>query len=810
VINALPPAQSVAIQDTSAPQGATKSLPEDPGQEALPVAQPEAAPATGEPVEFKADRQTWVGDVATLYGVEEFRYRDYVLRADKIVWDRASSEVQFEGHVQVVGGPDDLMLTASHGDMRLNMHTARFYDVTGTTGVRRAGRTVVYSTPTPFTFSGRVLLQTGEGKYRIIDGAMTNCRLPKPDWEILSRQMRLEDGRAATSNAHLKFLGIPVFYFPYLSHPTDETGRESGLLMPVIPSNYNSIRGYTSGEQVYWVINRSVDLTVGAEYYSKRGFAPKGDFHYKGAGLDHLTATWNALLDRGVEQLQTTGAQAGQTVLVNQGGVDIVALGRKDISEDTRAAGSVEYLSAYVYRLVFSPNYWQAISSEVKSDVSLTHERQGRVPSLQFSRFQTFASATEGQEARILRLPNFRYDILDRPLGESGVYWGLGSSVAHLGRAEPDFHAHNVGRIDIYPHVSLPFHLDGWSFVPEAAVRETLYSGSQTPDLTGAKGGVPTFSHDSLNRSDVEASLDVRPPAVERDFTLGNRELRHVIEPELTYRFVGGINAQARNVPLIDATDIATDTNEVGFRLTQRFYVRPTRQPVCAASDEETDEPCPAQPREWASWEIAQKFFLNPNFGGALIPGRRNVFDSTLDLSAVAFLTSPRNISPVTSRLRFETINNLRVEWDLDYDSIAGQLGANNLFAGYSWGKTTVGVGHALLNAVDEEGSAATLVKSQQLQPFIEIGKQTGTGFNMAANLGYDFTQKTLQYAGIQGVYNWDCCGLTMGYRRLDLGTLRGNDAEYLYSFTFANFGSIGSVRRTNTVFRDRTLPPLY
>ena len=49
VINALPPAQSVAIQDTSAPQGATKSLPEDPGQEALPVAQPEAAPATGEP-----------------------------------------------------------------------------------------------------------------------------------------------------------------------------------------------------------------------------------------------------------------------------------------------------------------------------------------------------------------------------------------------------------------------------------------------------------------------------------------------------------------------------------------------------------------------------------------------------------------------------------------------------------------------------------------------------------------------------------------------------------------------------------------
>ena len=53
-------------------------------------------------------------------------------------------------------------------------------------------------------------------------------------------------------------------------------------------------------------------------------------------------------------------------------------------------------------------------------------------------------------------------------------------------------------------------------------------------------------------------------------------------------------------------------------------------------------------------------------------PGRRNVFDATLDLMAPTFLTSPRNIAPVVSRMRFEAIDNLRVEWDLDYDPIAG------------------------------------------------------------------------------------------------------------------------------------------
>ena len=70
---------------------------------------------------------------------------------------------------------------------------------------------------------------------------------------------------------------------------------------------------------------------------------------------------------------------------------------------------------------------------------------------------------------------------------------------------------------------------------------------------------------------------------------------------------------------------------------------------------------CSASPREWASLQIAQKFFIDPNFGGALIPNRRSVFDATLDMSGVAFLTEPRNISPVISRLRFEAIDNLRL-----------------------------------------------------------------------------------------------------------------------------------------------------
>jgi LPS-assembly protein len=832
--------QTLTIAPPSAPQSAgdsnpesqstessSASLPNDPGQEALPIAEPEPTPSTGVPVEFEAQRQTRVADVLTLTGDVVIHYRDYILRADKVVYHQSTSELEAEGHLQVAGGPNDVLINASHGDMRLNMHTARFFDVSGSQGVRTAGRTVVYSTATPFLFSGRVLLQNGEGIYRIVDGSMTNCRLPRPDWRVIARSIELANGKASTSNAFFEFLGVPLFYLPYLRHPVDETGRESGLLIPVISNS--SIKGFIVGEQAYWVINRSMDMIVGSEYYSKRGWAPNGDFRYKGPGIDHLVVRWNALLDRGVEQQvgvtfpataahHTEGARPADLLpgpvgeeLVNQGGVDLVALGRKDLTSNTRIAGNVEYLSSYLYRLVFNDNFTQAVSSEVASDISLTHERNGFIPSVVLDRFQTFASSTNGNEARIMHLPSLHYDVLDQPLFASPLYGKLESSLSYLNRSEPHFHARNVGRIDFYPHLSLPLEAGGWSVVPEVALRDTFYSISQVPDLTGARSGTPSISHDSLNRADLEASVDVRLPALERDFALTrwNRELRHVIEPELTYHYVGGIGAEARNVLLVDTTDIATNTNEVGYSLTQRFYLRPIVAKHCASEDVQPSGDCPAKPREWASWQIAQKYFIDPNFGGALIPSRRNVFDSTLDLTGIAFLTSARSISPVTSRMRFEGIDNLRIEWDLDYDPIGGRLNSENIFAGYSWGRTTIGVGHALLNAVDENGSAASTIQSQQLQPFLSIGKPSGAGFNLAANAGYDFVLGQLQYGGVQATYNWNCCGLTFGYRRFELGSIR-DETQYLYSFTLANFGSVGDIRRSNSVFRDPSLPPAY
>ena len=244
-----------------------------------------------------------------------------------------------------------------------------------------------------------------------------------------------------------------------------------------------------------------MDMVVGTEYYSKRGWAPERRFSLQGPGLDHFTARWNALFDRGVEQLQTSGPQAGQTILVNQGGADIVAVGRYDLTPETRAAVNAEYLSSYVYKPGVQRQLPAGRQFPGAQHHSLTHTHNGFVPSAYLERLQNFASSDRGDEVRILHLPSLRFDVLDRPLRHISALLenGFVHQLPRPLRVRIFTSAIWAASISI-PTCRCRSSAGGWSMVPEVALRETLYTGSQIPDLTGANSGTPTVSHDPLNR----------------------------------------------------------------------------------------------------------------------------------------------------------------------------------------------------------------------------------------------------------------------------------------------------------------------
>jgi LPS-assembly protein len=63
----------------------------------------------------------------------------------------------------------------------------------------------------------------------------------------------------------------------------------------------------------------------------------------------------------------------------------------------------------------------------------------------------------------------------------------------------------------------------------------------------------------------------------------------------------------------------------------------------------------------------------------------------------------------------------------------------------------------------------------------------------------YDFRTSTLPYSVMQVTYNTDCCGVSFQYRRLGFGTR--NDNQYYVSFSVANIGSFGTLRKQERIF---------
>lgn len=785
-----------------------------PGRASMPVAQVVAPPPEGVPVKIEADTQSYTktksGGVYTLTGHVRIEYRDYVIQADHATYNQKTSDVAAEGHLRLDGGPDEAHLMATRGQMNLEKHMGRFEEVSGTlVGPRLRRNAGLLTSSNPFAISARVLVETGPNKYEVIDGTVTSCALPNPDWQLAAREFFLSNDTATAKNSIFELRGlpwphrVPVFYLPYVTHSV--TGkRQSGILIPIFGDD--SMKGLILGEEAYVVLGRSADLMLGAEYFSNRGFAPLGQFRYRGQGLDFATVKFHSLLDR------LAGAQ-------NQGGVDFLVDGRHDFSDEMRAVGDIEYLSSYAYRQAFEENYALAINSEVKSQLFWANAHGDLTEGVTFNRYQSFVSnatsATGEEEIRILHVPTLEFEGVDQRLPGTPLVWGLTATGSALSRSEPGFETSAiVPRVDLYPHLALPMHFDGWTVRPLVAVRDTFYGKSQNP---APLGEVPSERDATLNRKDVEFGAEVRPPALERDFEapwlehLLGGELRHAIEPAVRYRYVKGIG-NFNSVLRFDDTDVASDTNEVEYSLTQRLFLRHMKQHPCKGDEALGPEPmCGGGTVNWLTWQVAQKYFFDPDFGGAVTPGTRNVLDTTLDFTGVAFLTTPRNYSPVISRLHWRSSENTDIEWDVDYDTKMGRLDASNLFAGFHMGDYTLSIGDAHLHTVSTPAEslpnapvkaavrAPALTDYNQFRFHAIYGSPAKLGLSAGVSSGYDFTLNQWQYYGAQASYNWNCCGLSFELRHYSLGSVR-DDTEKLYSFTLAGVGAAGSLKRAERV----------
>ncbi len=769
-------------------------------------------PATNVPlgrneVLIRADEQEKEQDIYHVRGHVEIRFGEYILHCDQATYDSTSGQVTATGHVVFDGGPRNEHLVGSHATYDVSRDTGKFYDVIGSTGVRLKTKTMFLTSSTPFFFTGKMVEKLGPDRYRVNDGYVTSCQLPKPKWQLDSKTAFVELGNdAVMHHATLRVSGIPVFYFPFMEHPVDNLGRKSGFLIPEL--GQSSTRGFIFGDAFYWAISRNADAQMGAALYSKRGSAQFGDVR----ALGH-TYSFQAVYFGVIDEQGAPGT--GQ----NQGGQELKGYAFKQLPDGFQAVASFDYLSSYIFRLAFAQGFAEAINSEVRSSGYVTKNWDGYGAGLLASSYQNYESTTPGDNIQIVHAPSLELSTVERTFSRSNFVFAYDVAAEGVSRNEFGFQtAPIVGRVDAAPYLAWPKLFDGWTFRPQVGLRETFYSQRFVISPTATMGQAVS---DAINRNVANASFELRPPTLTRIFDrkLFGRVLKHTVEPFATYRYQTGIS-NFDQILRFDERDILADTNEVEYGIINRLYAKKTSLParcfqrpdagstsaVKPGGDRERQKECDdkAGPAgELISWELGQKYYGQPTFGGALVPGRRNVFDSTVDLTGIAFLTQARRFSPIISRLQIQQ-GSLDFQWAVDYDPVLQHLNASTLFAGYRWGNWYLNGGQTYLNAPGEAGIAANGAVIPSIFNQYRIGLLYGNisrpGLNAGASVGIDSRLDYIQTATIQTNYNWDCCGVTFEYSRWALGLVR-NENAFRFSFSLLNVGTFGTIRRQQRLY---------
>ena len=745
-------------------------------KQAKPVAHAPAVVAGAEPeATLEAKQQRQVGRIYYADGDVDVRYQNTRLRADHVEYNEDTQVVIARGHVQL----DYETQHVEAEDARYEVATGHgtFHHVRATFAIQRRPAPTLLISPNPIYFEADEAERLDQNTYRIHRAWMTVCKPDRPTWKFYAPEATVYMRTSVhLENGNFRLFSVPVLYLPYATFPAEKQ-RTSGFLIPDIGDSTS--KGFIFGDAVYWAPNDWSDLTLGANYYSRRGWAQRGALRMRPWENAKLDVTYTEVEDRGLRESNGT--------LVNQGGHEFRLLFTALLADGWRAVADLDDLSSLTYRLAFSETYVQAVNSEVRNQAFLTNNFRGFSLNFAALSYQNYVSASPDTYVSLRAAPEVRFSSVDQaPWQRLPFYFSFDvfSDAVHRSDTVTGFHTPNfVERSEIAPTVTMPFHWGPWIGVtPTFTLRSTYYGGQ-------LQNG--SFVNVGLWRQTEELSVDIRPPTIERVW--GNSDSgtkwKHVIEPDLQYSFVNGVNNFSRFV-LFDEDETLTDTNQIQYGITQRLYRK--RKDGSA--------------EEVISWRLAQIHFFDPNFGGALIAGQRNVFQATDELTPFAFADEPRHFSPIISDLRIEPGKHWDTQFIVNFDPQRAQLTAIGTLLKlkpYKESFLTLAEFSAInlpTPVVDNPPNFVFTPRSNQVRALIGWGDLTRRGFNTTFGASYDITEHQFQNQIAEVSYNGSCCGFGFEYRRFSFGTIR-NENQYLIVFRIANVGSLGTLRRAEKIF---------
>jgi LPS-assembly protein len=739
--------------------------------------------------------------VSVCEGNVDARIGTYRLQADKITVYDAKNLVVADGNVVFDQG-DQQRITGSHAEWNYKTKTGFFVNSTGYTNQTNDGTRLYFIADRVEKISLTTIVLTNV--------EITACDEEKPKWSFRADKVRIKTGdRARLSSPTFRVKGLPIVYLPFASVSLKKQDRASGFLTPTFSAS--GAKGFRLSQAYYLTLGRSADFTLRGDLFSKRGFGVGGDLRTRANSRSFFNMGFYAVKDRVLGH--KVDAQHP-----DQGGSSFYIDAVHYFPNGFLAAADVNITSSLAFRQIFSDSIQQAISPEERSQVFLN--KNYNAYSFNF-RMNSQATSLQDSQIRIRELPSIYLDRRPSPapwFKKIPVYYSFESAAEGVSRKEtagdlaafiaatgraPIITPSIVQRLDLHPSVSLPLSFGGWTLTTTVGARATYYSNSIDP-------ATQLVSPRDVVRGYAEFEFDLRPPALAKNFHRndGSTWFRHVIEPYVIYRRIAGINNFNR-ILRFDYTDAIADTNEIEYGLANRFFTKRSTESVGkkAAREAREKKSLATQPYEALTITIRGKYFFDPLFGGALVPGRRNQFYPIDTFSGFTYGAVPRRFSPLNVDVRYRPSEHLFADFRADLDTKGGGLRAM---------AATFGLNRALVQAFSTfyytravqlvpslqqyataAGTEPGTLRGSQWSPSLFLGNQEKGLFGGLA-LFFDFQKHP--FAGSNRAlisstatigYTWKCCMITAQDFTFNVG-LR-NENRIVFAFRLNGIGTFGT-----------------
>lgn len=686
--------------------------------------------------------------------------------ADRIEWNIATGEFEASGNV-LLASPT-ARLSAERVVFNTKTGLGTFHTASGlaSLGDRAKDKSLFGTLEPDIYFYGETIEKIGEDKYRITKGWFTTCVQPTPRWQVVTGKatINLED-YAILRNAVVRVKDVPVFYLPVLYYPIQSDDRATGFLLPTY--GRSTYRGQSLSNAFFWAMNRSQDLTLFHDWYTKTGQGVGSEYRYVAApgSEGQFRAYW-------LSQKEASYSLPGGGSTVTPAGTSYEFSGgvTQALPASLRARARVDYFSSLTTQQLYNTSIYEASRRQRTIDGGVTGAWGAMSVTGNFRRSELFASETSSIVNGMT--PSVTANLSSKRIGQLPLYIAVASEASNIlyntrnGDVEDDL---GLGKFDFTP--TLRAALSNWAFLnvnASVAYRHTFF----TESLDARQVQVPV----SLTRRYFDLKADVVGPVFSRVFTPNNAladRLKHVIEPNLSLQRITNFENLSRVVTASSSYDfVIGGVTRLNYGLTNRILVRKAPADPTASS-------AASAPRELVSVAVTQTYYTD---------ARASQFDTRYQ-TGYNLLNAPSNFSPIALTMRAAptafTTGTLRLEYDHEIGSVRSFSATGN--STYRAAQVAVGWSTRSYSATFRENAlnAATTLSF--------LNGQTGGTYLLNWDIGRGFV---IQQRWV-GFYNAQCCGLAVEYQEYNFPADPrfpiSKDRRFNLSFTLAGIGTFSN-----------------